>query len=102
MPQFSCRWKGENVSTSEVEATVSNKVDKRDAVAYGVEIPGCEGKNVQFINSPEVFTLLEYDPWSDKFKSIWNIHLFHIGNPYSMIQIFKTKYSITALFQVPM
>ena len=37
------RWKGENVSTAEVEAFVSNVLDKRDAVAYGVEIPGVEG-----------------------------------------------------------
>jgi solute carrier family 27 fatty acid transporter 1/4 len=31
------RWKGENVSTSEVEAVISNLVDYRDAVVYGVE-----------------------------------------------------------------
>lgn len=38
------RWRGENVSTTEVEATVSNMVQLRDAVVYGVEIPGTEGK----------------------------------------------------------
>jgi len=38
------RWRGENVSTSEVEATVSNIVKLNDAVAYGVEIPGVEGR----------------------------------------------------------
>lgn len=32
------RWKGENVSTSEVEALVSNVVGYRDTVAYGVEV----------------------------------------------------------------
>jgi solute carrier family 27 fatty acid transporter 1/4 len=31
------RWKGENVSTSEVEAVISNLVDYRDALVYGVE-----------------------------------------------------------------
>ena len=31
------RWKGENVSTSEVEAVISNLVDYRDATVYGVE-----------------------------------------------------------------
>lgn len=31
------RWRGENVSTTEVEATVSNMVQLRDAVVYGVE-----------------------------------------------------------------
>lgn len=32
------RWKGENVSTSEVEAVVSNMVDYKDCVVYGVEV----------------------------------------------------------------
>lgn len=38
------RWKGENVSTSEVEAVISNLIDYKDAVAYGVEIKGQEGR----------------------------------------------------------
>ena len=38
------RWRGENVSTTEVEATVSNMVELKDAIVYGVEIPGTEGK----------------------------------------------------------
>jgi len=38
------RWKGENVSTMEVEATVSAVVGLRDCVVYGVEIPGTEGR----------------------------------------------------------
>ena len=33
------RWKGENVSTTEVEATVSNIIKLADSVAYGVEVP---------------------------------------------------------------
>merc|ERR1719331_1210580 len=36
------RWKGENVSTMEVEATVSAVVGLRDCVVFGVEIPGTE------------------------------------------------------------
>lgn len=32
------RWKGENVSTSEVEAQVSFAADYRDTVVYGVEV----------------------------------------------------------------
>ncbi|KOC70673.1 Long-chain fatty acid transport protein 4, partial [Habropoda laboriosa] len=36
------RWKGENVSTSEVEAIISNVVNYRDCIVYGVEIPGLE------------------------------------------------------------
>ena len=38
------RWRGENVSTTEVEATVSSMVELKDAIVYGVEIPGAEGK----------------------------------------------------------
>lgn len=38
------RWKGENVSTSEVEAQVSNLAGYRDCVVFGVEIPNSEGR----------------------------------------------------------
>jgi acyl-CoA synthetase (AMP-forming)/AMP-acid ligase II len=36
------RWRGENVSTAEVEAVISNVAALKDAVAYGVEVrPSC-------------------------------------------------------------
>jgi len=38
------RWKGENVSTTEVEAVCSNILALQDCVVYGVEVPGCEGR----------------------------------------------------------
>ncbi|XP_023345858.1 long-chain fatty acid transport protein 4 [Eurytemora carolleeae] len=38
------RWKGENVSTAEVEVTVSKLLDGLAVVAYGVQIPGLEGR----------------------------------------------------------
>ncbi|KAJ3649383.1 hypothetical protein Zmor_021130 [Zophobas morio] len=38
------RWKGENVATSEVEAVISKILNLSDAVVYGVEVPGTEGK----------------------------------------------------------
>jgi len=38
------RWRGENVSTAEVEATISNIVKLKDACVYGVEVPGAEGR----------------------------------------------------------
>jgi len=38
------RWKGENVSTMEVEAMISQVIGMRDCVVYGVEIPGTEGR----------------------------------------------------------
>lgn len=38
------RWKGENVSTSEVEAQVSNVANYKDTIVYGVMIPRTEGR----------------------------------------------------------
>jgi len=38
------RWKGENVSTSELESTISNISKFVDCVAYGVDVAGYEGK----------------------------------------------------------
>ncbi|KAL0849044.1 hypothetical protein ABMA28_013408 [Loxostege sticticalis] len=38
------RWRGENVSTTEVEAAVSRVAGQRDAVVFGVEIPNTEGR----------------------------------------------------------
>ncbi|XP_003747907.1 long-chain fatty acid transport protein 4 [Galendromus occidentalis] len=38
------RWKGENVSTAEVEGVVSKYANHFDCVVIGVEIPNCEGK----------------------------------------------------------
>ena len=34
------RWRGENVSTAEVEETVHNILQMKDAVVFGVEVPG--------------------------------------------------------------
>ena len=48
------RWKGENVSTTEVEAMISNMVHLKDAAVYGVEIPGAEGRaGMAAIHDPE-------------------------------------------------
>ena len=38
------RWRGENVSTIEVENIVSSKINSIETVVYGVEIPGQEGR----------------------------------------------------------
>ncbi|AUM15974.1 long-chain-acyl-CoA synthetase [Rhodococcus ruber] len=38
------RWKGENVATTEVEAAVSASESISQAVVYGVEIPGTDGR----------------------------------------------------------
>lgn len=38
------RWRGENVSSTEVEGVVSKVAGNKDAVVFGVEVPGAEGK----------------------------------------------------------
>jgi len=38
------RWRGENVSTTEVEAVISNLAGLKDCVVYGVEVHGNEGR----------------------------------------------------------
>ena len=38
------RWKGENVSTNEVEGLTSRTLELRDVVIFGVDVPGTEGK----------------------------------------------------------
>jgi acyl-CoA synthetase (AMP-forming)/AMP-acid ligase II len=38
------RWRGENVSTNEVEAVISSLLEQQDTIVYGVEVPGNEGR----------------------------------------------------------
>lgn len=38
------RWKGENVSTTEVEGTLSGLLRQTDVAVFGVNVPGVEGK----------------------------------------------------------
>ena len=38
------RWRGENVSTTEVEGVILKALGPKSVVVYGVEIPGCEGR----------------------------------------------------------
>uniref|UniRef100_A0A8K9USY1 Very long-chain fatty acid transport protein n=1 Tax=Oncorhynchus mykiss TaxID=8022 RepID=A0A8K9USY1_ONCMY len=54
------RWKGENVSTTEVEGTLSRLLDMKDVVVYGVEVPGAEGKaGMAAVADPERSTDLD-------------------------------------------
>ena len=38
------RWRGENVSTVEVENAISIRVNSKEVTVYGVNVPGEEGK----------------------------------------------------------
>ncbi|CAJ0589750.1 unnamed protein product [Cylicocyclus nassatus] len=46
------RWKGENVSTTQVEAVLQRIAGIQDCIVYGVQIPGCEGKTGMVAVSP--------------------------------------------------
>ena len=41
---FHIRWRGENVSTIEVESVLSNVLQQQDTIVYGVQVPGVEGR----------------------------------------------------------
>ena len=53
------RWKGENVSTAEVESIISKILKLTDVVVYGVEVPGNEGRAgmAAIVGSPESIDL---------------------------------------------
>ncbi|VDL70208.1 unnamed protein product [Nippostrongylus brasiliensis] len=38
------RWKGENVSSTQVEAILHKLTEVHECTVYGVEVPGCEGR----------------------------------------------------------
>ncbi|KAI6660109.1 hypothetical protein LOD99_10582 [Oopsacas minuta] len=49
------RWKGENVSTAEVESIIASVLNLKDVAVYGVEIPGTDGKaGMAAIADPEL------------------------------------------------
>lgn len=56
------RWRGENVSTMQVEAIISNILNLKDCVVYGVEVPGCEGKAgmVSILDPEKCINLIEF------------------------------------------
>lgn len=35
---YSCRWKGENVATNEVECTITDIIGPKEIIVYGVEV----------------------------------------------------------------
>ena len=53
------RWHGENVSTTEVESIVSNMINLKDVVVYGVEIPG---SYTNIILTSKVAKLISHQP----------------------------------------
>ena len=44
------RWKGENVSTNEVDSVVGSILDLKDATSYGVEIPDTDAAKIKTVD----------------------------------------------------
>ncbi|KAE9544580.1 hypothetical protein AGLY_000122 [Aphis glycines] len=88
------RWKGENVSTSEVEAAISNIVKLKDCIVYGVEIPHTEGKAgmVAIVDESNDLDL-------DKLSTGINKSLPAYARPL-FLRIVKTPVSLTGTFKM--
>lgn len=87
------RWKGENVSTGEVEAQVSNVAGYKDTVVYGVSIPHTEGRaGMAAIYDPE--RSVDLDKFAEELK--------HLLPTYARPQFlrFLTKVDLTGTFKL--
>jgi fatty-acyl-CoA synthase len=61
------RWKGENVSTAEVEQRLSEAPGVQEVIAYGVEVPGQEGKaGMVGLVLDEKFDAASFAAWADE------------------------------------
>ncbi|ALC38091.1 Fatp [Drosophila busckii] len=87
------RWKGENVSTSEVEAQVSNVAGYKDTVVYGVTIPHTEGR---------AGMAAIYDPNRELDLDDFALNLAKVLPTYARPQIIRllTKVDLTGTFKL--
>ncbi|XP_073846334.1 fatty acid transport protein 2 isoform X2 [Musca autumnalis] len=87
------RWKGENVSTSEVEAQVSNVAGYKDTVVYGVTIPNTEGRaGMAAIYDPE--RQVDLDKFSENLAKVLPAY----ARP--LFLRFLTKVDLTGTFKL--
>ncbi|XP_039951920.1 long-chain fatty acid transport protein 4-like [Bactrocera tryoni] len=87
------RWKGENVSTTEVEAQISNISLLKDTIVYGVAIPNTEGRaGMAAIYDPERQLNLDYVAYE----------LSQVLPPYARPQFLRilTKLDITGTYKL--
>nr|XP_014089574.1 long-chain fatty acid transport protein 4-like [Bactrocera oleae] len=87
------RWKGENVSTSEVEAQVSNIALYKDTIVYGVAIPNTEGR---------AGMAAIYDPERQLHLDRFAYELSKVLPPYARPQFIRilTKLDITGTYKL--
>lgn len=77
---FCFRWKGENVSTSEVEAVISNLINYRDAIVYGVEVRDFNDNKIKTKIDIFIFVCLN------------NLHCFTLLYKYILIYLCKPQF----------
>ena len=89
------RWKGENVSTSEVEDTLSSFKEIEHSSVYGVEIPGTEGR----AGMASIIAILDYEEFNfDGLLSVLNKNLPQYAIP-KFIR-FLCELSTTSTFKI--
>lgn len=90
------RWKGENVSTSEVEDVISSFEEVDHSSVYGVQIPGTEGR----AGMASVFSNKKHDEFNfDGIIKILNENLPKYAIP--LFILFLSKLSTTATYKIP-
>ena len=89
------RWKGENVSTSEVEEFLSSLEDVSHSSVYGVEIPGTEGR----AGMASIISTVEHEKFEFKnFLQILNNNLPKYAIP--LFVRFLSELSTTSTFKI--
>uniref|UniRef100_A0A1B0GBY8 long-chain-fatty-acid--CoA ligase n=1 Tax=Glossina morsitans morsitans TaxID=37546 RepID=A0A1B0GBY8_GLOMM len=87
------RWKGENVSTGEVESQLSTLVGYRDTIVYGVTIPNTEGRaGMAAIYDPE--RQVDLDSFTIELKKVLPVY----ARPQFLR--FLTKIDLTGTFKL--
>ena len=90
------RWKGENVSTSEVEDVISSFEEVNHSSVYGVQIPGTEGR----AGMASIYSSKNHDEFNfDGFMMVLNENLPKYAIP-CFIR-FLSKHSTTATYKIP-
>ena len=87
------KWKGENVSTSEVEEVISSFKDVSHSSVYGVEIPGTEGKvgMASIVSTADKFEF-------DSFLQVLNKNLPNYAIPHFIR--FLSEFSTTSTYKI--
>lgn len=82
------RWRGENVSTTEVEAVLSRLLGQTDVAVYGVAVPGklgtpggCGVQRTQGVHPEGTYTsICKHTTWRSSFQLFLTLSL-SLGDP---------------------